>query len=63
VPDTAERAVEIAGGGGLAHTERITVRSIAGQKYDRIVAHKLGPLPEAVPVGPLGGYDPDEIPF
>ena len=63
VPETAERAVEIAVGGGLAHTERITVRSIAGEKYDRIVAHKLGPLPEAVPVGPLGGYDPDEIPF
>jgi len=63
VPDSAERAVEIAAGGGLAHTEQITVRSIAGEKYDRIVACKLGPLPESVPIGSFGGYDPDEIPF
>jgi DNA repair protein RadD len=63
VPDTAERAVEIAEAGGLAHTERITVRSIAGEKYDRIVACKLGPLPEPVAPSVLAGYDPDDIPF
>ncbi len=62
-PDSAERAVEIADGGGLAHTERITVRTIAGEKYDRIVAHKLGQLPTPLPVGDFGSYDPDEIPF
>ncbi|MEQ8789500.1 MAG: DEAD/DEAH box helicase family protein [Pirellulaceae bacterium] len=61
VPDTAERAVEIAEGGGLATTEKITVRNIAGEKYDRVVACKFGPLPE--PVDVFGGYDPDEIPF
>ena len=53
VPDTAEQAVEIAEGGGVAHAERITVRSVAGEKYDRIVAHKLGPLPEPIPTGAL----------
>jgi DNA repair protein RadD len=63
IPDTAERAVEIAEGGGLASTGRITVRNIAGEKYDRIVAYKLGPMPEAIFTGVFGGYDPDEIPF
>lgn len=63
VPDTAERAVEIAEAGGLAHTERITVRSITGEKYDRIVTCKLGPLPEPVAPSGLAGFDPDDIPF
>lgn len=62
VPDTAERAVEIAEAGGMAHTERITVRSIAGEKYDRVVAYKLGPLPEPI-ANDFFGYDPDDIPF
>ncbi|HON68739.1 MAG TPA: DEAD/DEAH box helicase family protein [Phycisphaerae bacterium] len=63
VPDTAQRAVEIAEGGGLAHTEKITVRSIVGEKYDRIVRYKLGPMPEPIPAGEFAPYDPDEIPF
>lgn len=63
IPDTAERAVEIAEGGGVAHTEKITVRNIAGEKYDRIVACKLGPLPEPIPVGDFGDYDEAAVPF
>ena len=63
VPDTAERAVEIAEGGGVAHTEKITVRSVAGEKYDTIVGCKFGPMPEPVPAGEFGPYNPDEIPF
>ncbi|MEX2187396.1 MAG: DEAD/DEAH box helicase family protein [Pirellulales bacterium] len=63
VPDTAERAVEIAEAGGLAHTDGITVRTVVGEKYDKIAAHKLGPLPEAIPAGAFVGYEPDEIPF
>jgi DNA repair protein RadD len=63
VPDTAECAVEIAEAGGVAHTLGITVRNIAGEKYDRIVSYKLGPMPEAVPAGEFGTYDPNEIPF
>ena len=63
VPATAERAVEIAEAGGLAHTEKITVRSVVGEKYDRIVRHKLGPMPEPIPVGDTDSYDDDSIPF
>lgn len=63
VPDTAERAVEMAGAGGLALAETITVRSIAGEKYDRIVAYKLGPLPEALEVSSNDSFDLDEVPF
>jgi len=61
VPDTAERAVEIAEAGGVAHAEQITVRSVAGEKYDRIVGYQLGPIPE--PVEAFGEYAPEEIPF
>ncbi len=63
VPDSAERAVEQAEAGGLATTEKITVRSIVGEKYDRIVAYKLGPLPEALEVSSHDPFDPDEVPF
>jgi len=63
VPDTAELAVQIAEGGGVAHTEMIVVRSVAGEKYDRIVGYKLGPVPEPLPVYDNLGYDEDEIPF
>lgn len=63
VPDTAERVVDAAAGGGLASAESITVRSIVGEKYDRIVAYKLGPLPEALAVGSNDRFDLDEVPF
>jgi DNA repair protein RadD len=63
VPDTAERAVEIAEGGGLACTQRITVRSIVGEKYDQIIGHVLGPLPEPVLAGESFALDPAEVPF
>ncbi|MBX3433286.1 MAG: DEAD/DEAH box helicase family protein [Pirellulales bacterium] len=62
-PDTIERAVEIAEAGGLAAAHEITVRSVAGEKYDRITGYQLGPMPEAISAGGSGGYDPDEIPF
>jgi len=63
VPDTAQRAVEIAEGGGVAFTEKITVRNVAGEKYDRIVGYKLGPMPEPMPLDEAMGYDESEIPF
>ena len=62
VPDTAERAVEIAEGGGVAHTEKITVRSVAGEKFDTIVGYKLGPTPEPVLAGEFGNYNEADIP-
>jgi DNA repair protein RadD len=44
-PDTAREAVELAEAGALAPTREITVRSVAGEKFDRIVNHQLGALP------------------
>ncbi len=62
MPDTAERAVEIAEGGGVAFTEKITVRNVAGEKYDTIVGYKLGPMPEPIPAEALEFYE-EEVPF
>ena len=45
VPDTIEQALELIDAGGLAETDAITVRSIAGEKFDKIINHKLGPKP------------------
>ena len=63
VPETAERAVEIAEGGGLAATLKITVRTVAGEKFSRIVDCELGPMPDPVEVEMEFDYDPSEIPF
>jgi DNA repair protein RadD len=45
VPDTVEEALALAQAGALAETEQITVRSVSGQKYDRIINYQLGPKP------------------
>ena len=63
VPDTIERAVEIAHGGGLASTISITVRSVSGEQYERITEYELGAMPEPLPATERDAYDPDEIPF
>ena len=63
VPDTIEQAIEIIDGGGLAQTLGITVRAVAGDPYERIIDHRLGPLPASLPAGGFDDYDPDEIPF
>jgi len=44
-PDSAEEAVELAEAGALAPTHTITVRSVAGEKFDRISDCQLGPIP------------------
>ena len=62
VPYTAQRAVEIANGGGLARTEKIVVRSVPGERFDRIVGYTLGERPEQVPIGDVE-YDLDDVPF
>jgi DNA repair protein RadD len=46
-PFTAEEAVQLAEAGALATPERITVRSVEGEPYDRIIDHELGPIPES----------------
>jgi DNA repair protein RadD len=63
VPDTAQRAVEIAQSGGVAATHAITVRAVAGDEFERITDYELGPMPQPVASDPDCGYDPDEIPF
>jgi DNA repair protein RadD len=62
IPDTAERAVQIAEGGGVAMTRSITVRSVSGEEFDRIVDYQLGAMPEAIEIS-SHDYDDDEIPF
>jgi DNA repair protein RadD len=49
VPRTAPQAVAIANRGGLALTTAITVRTVAGDAYGKIIGHEIGPLPVAVP--------------
>jgi DNA repair protein RadD len=63
VPDSVEEAVEIANAGGLAPTLGITVRRVAGERYDRIVAHRLGPKPAWEPEPEYVPADDDLIPF
>ena len=63
VPSTAEQAVDIANAGGLAATKSITVRSVAGEKFDRIVDYEIGEKPEPLPLHQAMGYTDEEIPF
>ncbi len=46
VPTTVQEAVDIANNGGLALTTSITVRSVSGEEFPRIVDCELGPIPE-----------------
>lgn len=61
VPETAEEAVDRANAGALALAECITVRSVVGEKFDRIIGYKLGPKPEPSPL--WGAVDLDDVPF
>lgn len=45
VPNTVQEAIELAEAGALAATEQIIVRSVTGQKYDRIINYRLGTKP------------------
>jgi DNA repair protein RadD len=57
-PRSAEIAVACGEAGGLAKPLKITVRSVPGERYDRIVDYELGPVPEA----PLDEHDETELP-
>ena len=61
VPTTAEEAVDRASGGALAAPDAITVRSIVGEKFERIIAYQLGPKPE--PCGIWAKVDLSDVPF
>ncbi|MCA9082055.1 MAG: hypothetical protein KDA58_15945, partial [Planctomycetaceae bacterium] len=60
-PDTAQQACDLANNGALAHTESVTVRSVAGEKFDRIHNCKLGPKPELSPM--WEAVDLSDVPF
>ena len=42
VPDTIERAVELAQNGAVAPTLSITVRSVSGEQHERIIDYEPG---------------------
>ncbi len=74
VPNDVNDAVALAHAGALASPDTITVRSVAGEKYDRIVSCELGARPDPadlrlpeIPASALAGVSDgppdDEIPF
>ena len=63
MPDTAERAVEIIRAGCLAPALGITVRTVAGEPYERIIGYQLGPMPEASSADTCSNDGPDDSPF
>ncbi len=71
VPDTVDEAVDLARSGALAPTLAITIERKAGEKYDRVVGHVLGPKPARIDTDEraaqcataYSGIPEDEIPF
>jgi len=66
VPDSAEEAVRLAEAGALCDTQAVTVRSVSGEKYSRIVGYELGERPdwdEEAPASVGFADDHEEIPF
>jgi len=73
LPESAEQAVDLAEAGALAQTRAITVRSVAGEKFDHITDYQLGPIPPRLdgsderdggdPAVPDWPPDDSEIPF
>ena len=61
VPTTADEAVDRASAGALAAPDAITVRSVVGEKFERIIAYQLGPKPE--PCGIWAKVDLSDVPF
>jgi DNA repair protein RadD len=71
VPTTAAEACRLACAGALAAAERITVRSVADEDFERIMDWQLGPRParepgddagEPAPVLTHGAYDDSDLP-
>ena len=73
VPHSSEQAVEICEAGGIAPTLAITVRSVTGERFDRITDYQLGAIPPRVDGSDerdtddlrMPGWPPDDstIPF
>jgi DNA repair protein RadD len=63
IPETAQQAVDMANAGGLAMTMSITVRTMAGEKFDRVVDYELGEKPDVVQIEMHSHIGNEEIPF
>lgn len=48
VPKTVEEAVDLANMGALCETLAVTIEKRAGEKFERVVSHELGPRPPRV---------------
>jgi len=66
VPYSAEEAVRLAEAGALCETQAVTVRSVSGEKYSRVVGYELGEKPDwdsETPASVGFADDYEEIPF
>jgi len=63
LPESAEDAVAMARAGALCETLAVTVRHVAGEKYDRIINYRLGDKPSRLPEPEYVAADDDIIPF
>lgn len=61
VPESVDRALELAEAGALCKTRAITVRTVTGEKFPAFIDYDLGPLPE--PVAFDVDCPPSQIPF
>lgn len=64
IPDTAEAAVILANAGALRLTNAITVRSVAGERFDRIVKYDLAEMPDDPQTEAMAStISDDDVPF
>ena len=62
VPENVEDAVALADAGALANVLSIKVRSVAGEKYDRIVDYELGAKPDPADISLPEPPEPTDSP-
>ncbi|MCG3174648.1 MAG: UvrABC system protein B [Myxococcota bacterium] len=62
-PTNADDAVALAQAGALARVTSITVRSVAGEKFDRIVNYRMDDKPPAIDGGDLAHGESDYVPI
>lgn len=60
-PKTAKEAVDLANAGALAFCESLKIRSVVGEKYDKIIGYEIGPKPESGLA--WSSVVDDEVPF
>jgi DNA repair protein RadD len=64
VPETTDEALMRIEGGAVAPTLAITVRSVSGEEFDRIVDYELRPIPEPLDQQHFSNeLNDEEVPF